>query len=56
MKSKKYYGRDPIKKLMNDPEKREKLFKFLFFLNIWVWFMIFLGAVIFIIIMVRHFL
>jgi uncharacterized membrane protein SpoIIM required for sporulation len=55
MKTKKYYGRDPIKKLLNDPEKREKIFKFLFILNIWVWLMMFLGAVIFIILMIKYY-
>jgi uncharacterized membrane protein SpoIIM required for sporulation len=52
---KKYYGKDPIKKLLNDPEKREKIFKFLFILNIWVWLMMFLGAVIFIILMIKYY-
>jgi len=51
LKRKKYYGRDPIKKIMNDPEKREKIYKMLFILNIWVWFSMFLGAIIFIILM-----
>ncbi|WP_196793256.1 hypothetical protein [Methanococcus maripaludis] len=49
LKKKKYYGRDPIKKLMNDPEKSEKIYKILFLVNIWVWFSMFIGAVIFVI-------
>ncbi|AEF96291.1 hypothetical protein [Methanotorris igneus] len=51
LKRKKYYGRDPLKKIMNDPEKREKIYKMLFILNIWVWFSMFLGAIIFIVLM-----
>ncbi|MBP2171712.1 hypothetical protein [Methanococcus voltae] len=48
LKRKKYYGNDPIKKLMNDPEKAEKYYKIAFLLNIWMWFSIFLGSLIFI--------
>ncbi|XRO77609.1 hypothetical protein ACO3UB_07260 [Methanocaldococcus sp. 16A] len=55
MKRKKYYGKDPIKKLLNDPDKREKIFKFLFILNIWVWLAVFIGAVIFIILMIKYY-
>ncbi|MFU8652797.1 hypothetical protein [Methanotorris formicicus] len=55
LKRKKYYGRDPIKKIMSDPKKREKIYKMLFILNIWVWFSMFLGAIIFIILMYYHF-
>lgn len=49
LKRKKYYGRDPIKRIMNDPKKREKIYKILFIVNIWIWFSILLGAIIFIV-------
>lgn len=49
LKKKKYYGNDPFKKIMNDPKKSEKVYKILFLVNIWVWFSMFIGAVIFVI-------
>lgn len=44
----KYYGKDPIKKILSKKEYREKLFKILFIINIWVWLAVFIGGVIFI--------
>ncbi|CAB3288290.1 conserved protein of unknown function [Methanocaldococcus lauensis] len=53
MKRKKYYGKDPIKRLLY--EKREQIFKVLFIMNIWVWLSVFIGAIIFIFLMVKYY-
>ncbi|ENN96121.1 hypothetical protein J422_04143 [Methanocaldococcus villosus KIN24-T80] len=51
---KKYYGKDPIKKIFYNKKNREKIFKIFFIVNIWVWFSIFLGALIFIFLVVKR--
>jgi hypothetical protein len=54
IKRKKYRGTDPFKKMMNDPKKVEKLYKIYYIINIWVWFAMLLGSIIFIIWAVKY--
>ncbi|WP_048057947.1 hypothetical protein [Methanothermococcus okinawensis] len=49
IRKKKYRGTDPFKKIMNDQKNVEKLYKIYYIINIWVWFAILLGSIIFII-------
>jgi cell division protein FtsX len=54
IRKKKYRGIDPFKKMMNDQKNVEKLYKIYYIINIWVWFAMLLGSIIFIIWAVKY--
>ena len=54
MKKRKYRGRDPFKRLLNDPKNIERLYKLYYIITLWVWFSVVLGALIFILWAIKY--
>ncbi|WP_456472531.1 hypothetical protein [Methanocaldococcus sp.] len=49
----KYYGKDPIKKILKDPKKREILYKIFFIFSVWIWLAMFIGFIIFLLYLIK---
>jgi len=54
MKKRRYRGLDPFKRLLDNPKNIERLYKLYYFITLWVWFAVVLGAVIFILWAIRY--
>jgi len=52
--AKKYRGKDPIKKYLNNPKNREKLYRIYYIISIWIWISVIIGALVFIIFAIKY--
>ncbi|GBF35838.1 hypothetical protein [Methanofervidicoccus abyssi] len=54
MKKRKYRGVDPFKRILNNPKNIERLYKLYYIITLWVWFVVVLGALIFIVWAIKY--